>query len=106
MLVMANYPPCNLHNTDETGLYYICLPNRSYIFTDETRNGVRGLKSMKIRIVYFCTSTTRVRARFSVIGTSQRPRCFRRNEVLSSATYFSAWSDDVVCRPVVTDCVF
>ena len=104
MLVIANYPPCNIYNMDETGLYYRCLPNRSHIFTDETRNWVRGSKSMKDKnrlTVYFCTSATRVKVRLSVIGTSQRLRCFRRNAVLSSATYFSqknAWSDDVVCR--------
>ena len=104
MLVIANYPPSNVYNMDETWLYYRCLPNRSYIFTDETRNGVRDSKSMKDKnrlSVYFCTSATEVKVRLSAIGTSQRPRCFRRNAVLSSATYFSqkkAWSDDVVCR--------
>ena len=40
MLVIANYPPCNVYNMDETGLYYRCLPNRSYIFTDKKRKGV------------------------------------------------------------------
>ena len=104
MLIIANYPPCNVYNMDETGLYYRCLPNRSYIFTDEARNGVRGSKSMKDKnrlTVCFCTSATGVKVRLSVIGISQRPRCFKRNAVLSSATYFSqknAWSDDVVCR--------
>ena len=50
MLVIANYPTFNVYNMDEIGLYYRCLPNRSYFFTDKAPNGVQGSKLMKIRI--------------------------------------------------------
>ncbi len=47
-LANAGYKPENILNMDETGLYYRCLPDRSYILTsgDERQIG-RGTKAMK-----------------------------------------------------------
>lgn len=54
MQVIADYPPSNVYNMDEIGLYctiIACLIGVT-CFTDEAPRGVRGLKCMKGKSCY------------------------------------------------------
>ena len=97
MLVIANYPPCNVYNMEVV----LSLLAIGVTFFQTKRETECEVKDKNLLTIYFSTSATVVKVRLSIIGTSQRPRCFRRNAVLSSATCFSqnnACSDDVMCR--------
>jgi DDE superfamily endonuclease len=67
---------------DETGLYYRCLPGRSYILTtgDERQIG-RGTKAMKAKdhltlvLCFNATGTCKISP--LLIGTSKQTQCFR-----------------------------
>ena len=102
--IIAQYPKGQVYNQDETGLYYRCLPNRSYVFGTEETKRTRGSKSMKDKsrlTEYMCTSADGKKVPLAFIGKSKRPRCFRNNPVLKAAHYFSqknAWSDAVVFK--------
>lgn len=48
--VVAEYDPENVYNMDETGLFFKCLPNRSYVKRKDVKEA-RGTKLMKPRIV-------------------------------------------------------
>jgi hypothetical protein len=81
-LADAGYKPENVFNMDETGLYYRCLPDRSYILTsgDERQIG-RGTKAMKAKdrltlvLCFNATGTCKISP--SLVGTSKQPQCFR-----------------------------
>ena len=46
--VTAEYDPALVYNMDETGLFFKCLPNRSYVSEDEVKTA-RGTKLMKVK---------------------------------------------------------
>ena len=45
--VIAEYPPQNVFNMDETGLFYRCLPRRTYLLSHENTKEARGSKALK-----------------------------------------------------------
>jgi hypothetical protein len=111
-----------IYNVDEFGLFFRCLPRRTYLAPSETstkrkRRGARGTKKtrMKDRVtVWACTNEDGTRiVPVSVIGKTAHPRCFTAAGIkkLSSGTrpnpnreglplpYFQqrkAWADSVV----------
>jgi hypothetical protein len=45
--IVAQYPKGQVYNQDETGLYFRCLSNRSYLFGAEDTKRTRGSKSVR-----------------------------------------------------------
>ena len=95
--LVAEYDPENVYNMDETGLFFKCLPNRSYV-DEENIKEARGTKLMKAKdrvTVYVTTNATgNDLVPLSMIGKSKKPRCFR-NRTLKVRYYNQnkAWSD-------------
>ena len=58
--LLQDLPPENIFNMDETGLFYRCLPNRSFVPVEQ-RRAARGTKSMKakerVTLVLACNAT-------------------------------------------------
>ena len=79
--IIGEYEPKNIFNMDETGIFYRCLPNRTYVLEKNVhRKNVRGTKSMKDKsrlsgIV--CTSSTGDKVKLAAIGKSKQPRCWK-----------------------------
>jgi hypothetical protein len=100
--IIAEYPRSQVYNQDESGLYFRCLPNRTYLFETKEFKRARGSKVMKDKsrlTEYMCTSADGKKVPLAFIGKSKRPRCFRNNPILQGAHYFdqkNAWSDAVV----------
>jgi len=71
----------DIYNADEAGLFYKCMPRRSYVLRDEDLRQVKGSKSTtdKQRITLFlCVNATGShKLPVLVIGKSANPRCFR-----------------------------
>jgi hypothetical protein len=79
--IIAQYPRSQVYNQDETGLYFRCLPNRSYVFGTEDTKRTRGSKSMKSRLTeYMCTSADGKKVLLAFVTTQfcKQPTIFTR----------------------------
>lgn len=95
--IIKRYKLDNVYNTDETGLFFKCLPNRSYV-DNESAKDARGTKAMKAKdrvTLYVCTNATGTdKVPLSIIGKSKEPRCFRNHpKKLDYYSQAKAWSD-------------
>ena len=94
---IATYNLDNVYNMDETGLFFKCLPNCSYVEQKDSKLS-RGTKQMKAKdrvTLYVCVNATGTdKMPLSIIGKSAKPRCFKN--IPLKMMYFSqakAWSD-------------
>ena len=76
------YTRNNTFNMDESGLFYRCMPNRTYIVgCGDVRQLGKGTKAMKakdrVTAVFFSNSTGTCKVPPLIIGTSKQPHCFR-----------------------------
>eukprot|EP00984_Skeletonema_dohrnii_P031549 scaffold24154_cov78-Skeletonema_dohrnii-CCMP3373.AAC.1 len=97
--LIAEYDLDHVYNMDETGLFFKCLPNRSYVKKEHYKNA-RGTKLMKAKdrtTVYVCTNASGTdKVPLSIIGKAKTPRCFvRRKKKLKYYSQARAWSDTV-----------
>lgn len=95
--LIAEYDLDHVYNMDETGLFYKCLPNRSYVKKEDYKHA-RGYKLMKAKnrtTVYVCTNASGTdKVPLSIIGTAKTPRCFvGRTKKLQYFNQKKAWSD-------------
>jgi len=76
----ATYDPEHIHNMDETGLQYRCLPNRSYIAAGRRRRA-RGSKVMKakdrVTLVLARNATGSHEIPVAIIASVAVPLCFK-----------------------------
>lgn len=65
------YPPDRIYHTDETGLFYRCIPNRAYVQAGRRRQA-RGTKAMKDKdratLVLACNATGAHKILVTMIG--------------------------------------
>lgn len=75
----SSYKPENIYNIDETGLFFMQVPRRSYV---ESKDSCIGGKSAKKRLtVCLFTNMLGEKENPIIIGHSKRPRCFGRIDV-------------------------
>ncbi|XP_065650656.1 tigger transposable element-derived protein 4-like [Hydra vulgaris] len=73
--LLLNYKLENIFNADEFGLFYQCLPNKTYHLS---REKCFGGKNSKVRLTGIAAgSATGEKLPMFVIGKSKNPRCFR-----------------------------
>ncbi|GFV58354.1 tigger transposable element-derived protein 6 [Trichonephila clavipes] len=70
------YEPRNIFNTDETGLFFKCLPEKTFIIKKEK---CHGGKHSKVRLTILLTANMDGSEKITplVIGKSAKPRCFK-----------------------------
>jgi len=102
--IFQDFQPENIFNMDGTGLFYRCLPKRSFV-PAEQRRVARGTKSMKakkrVTIVLAFNATGSKKVPVAIIGKAAPPLCFRRPGCASPLPYFSqrsSWMDGVVFK--------
>ncbi len=74
--LMSRYAEKDVFNADETGLFFKCLPNKTFAYkNDECKNG----KHSKVRVtIMFCANMDgSEKIKPLVIGKSKKPRCFK-----------------------------
>jgi DDE superfamily endonuclease/Tc5 transposase DNA-binding domain len=95
--LLENYSPDDIYNADETGLYFKCLPDKTYTFRSEKCHG--GKKSKERLTVMVCTNMFGTdKVKLLVIGKSKKPRCFKnvRSLPVDYASNKTAWMTSVI----------
>ncbi|UYV77755.1 hypothetical protein LAZ67_15002168 [Cordylochernes scorpioides] len=93
ILANSGYDPANIYNSDETGLFFQLIPDRTLAHKDENCRGVKRMKQ-RITVLLCCNSTETDKRRLLIIGKSAKPRCFRNFSPHFYCTYTSnskAW---------------
>ncbi|GFT14842.1 tigger transposable element-derived protein 4 [Trichonephila clavipes] len=74
--LIKEYEPRNIFNTDETGLFFKCLPEKTFTFKKEK---CHGGKHSKERLTILLTVNMEGSEKITplVIGKSAKPRCFK-----------------------------
>ena len=73
--LLKEFKPEQIFNTDETGLFYRCLPDKTHVFKNEKCTG--GKLSKERLTVLVTASMTGEKLPPLVIGKSANPRCFK-----------------------------
>lgn len=74
--LLLDYAPEDVYNADEFGLFYKLMPDKSFVFKNETCHG--GKMSKERLTVLACTNSTGThKLKLVVIGKSRSPRCFK-----------------------------
>ncbi|XP_043469542.1 tigger transposable element-derived protein 4-like [Leptopilina heterotoma] len=74
--LLTEYDPEDIYNADETGLFFKCLPNKTFAFQGEKCHGGKQSKE-RITILQCANMTGTNKLPLLVIGKSKRPRCFK-----------------------------
>ncbi|GFS85783.1 tigger transposable element-derived protein 6 [Trichonephila clavipes] len=74
--LIKEYEPRNIFNTDETGLFFKCLPEKTFTFKKEKcHGGKNGKERLTILLAVNMDSSEKITP--LVIGKSAKPRCFK-----------------------------
>lgn len=75
--VLNRYSAFNIYNVDESGLFYQCLPNKT--FTLQGEKSSRGMKESKQRLTMLIGANMSGEDKLDplIIGKAANPRCFR-----------------------------
>ncbi|GFW91938.1 tigger transposable element-derived protein 4 [Trichonephila clavipes] len=74
--LIKEYEPRNISNTDETGLFFKCLPEKTFTFKKEKCHGGKHSKERLI-ILLAVNMDSSEKITPLVIGKSAKPRCFK-----------------------------
>jgi len=101
---LEDYPVDRIYTMDETGLFYRCIPNRSYVQAGQRRQA-RETKAMKakdcVTLVLDCSATRSHKIPVAMIGKAKQPLCFKPPRCDCPLPYFSkksAWMDGVALK--------
>lgn len=74
--LIADYEPSNIFNVDETGLFFKCLPNKTFTFKGERCSGGKNSKE-RLTILVGANMDGSEKLPLLMIGKSAKPRCFK-----------------------------
>jgi len=101
---LEDYDPEKIHNMDETGLYFRCIPSRAYVLSGSRRRA-HGSTAMKekdrVTLVLAVNATGSHKIPVAVIGRAAVPVCLKPPRAPCSLPYFSqdpAWMYGDVCE--------
>ena len=79
--ILSKYSPDDIYNADETGLFYQCLPNKTYTLKGEKAS--HGLKESKQRFTVLVATNMSGSDKVAplIIGKSAKPRCFSGKKI-------------------------
>ena len=78
--ILSTYQPNDIYNADETGLFWLLLPDNSLGFTGGSHHGAKQSKS-RITVLVGANMTGTDKLPLLVIGKSKNPRAFRNMTV-------------------------
>lgn len=74
--LIKDYNAKDIFNTDETGLFYKCLPDRTLCFKSKKCNGGKHSKE-RITLIFAVNMDGSDKLKPLLIGKSAKPRCFK-----------------------------
>ncbi|GBO04384.1 Tigger transposable element-derived protein 4 [Araneus ventricosus] len=74
--IIRNYDEKDIFNADETGLFHKLIPNQTFKFKGEKCVGGK-LSKVRITILVCANMNGSEKQKLTVIGKSQKPRCFK-----------------------------
>ena len=83
---IKTYDADRIYNVDETGIFFIMIPNYTYILPNEDVKTARGRKKAKERVsLIVCSNATGSHnLQCSMIGKQKAPACIKGNDGLCS----------------------
>ena len=97
---VAQYPPENVYNMDETGLFYRMIPKYTVLCAHEAKDA-RGTKPKKDRVTLIvCTNSTGThKIPLLMVGKAKQPAAFKSQHLpLAYISQGKAWCDSTVFR--------
>ena len=76
----------DVFNADETGLFYLCLPDKTLSFKGQQCSGGKQSKE-RITVRVACSSNGSEKLPLFVIGKSIKPRCFKNVKNITYRVY-------------------
>lgn len=98
---MSSYEVRNIFNTDETGLFYKVLPNRTLSFKNESCNS--GKKSKKKLTFVLCVNLIGEFQKSLIIRKSKKPRCFKNIDIKRLNVHWEAYKKAKMTRNIMTE---
>ena len=74
--MIENYHARDIFNTDETGLFFKCLPDKTLTFKDEKCHGGKHSKE-RLTVLLAVNMDGSEKLKPLVIGKAMKPRCFK-----------------------------
>ncbi|XP_008189539.1 tigger transposable element-derived protein 4-like [Acyrthosiphon pisum] len=74
--LLKNYEPRNMFNTDETALFFKCLPDKTFTFKEEKCHGRKHSKD-RLTILLAVNMNGSEKLTLLLIGKAAKPRCFK-----------------------------
>lgn len=74
--IIEDYEPRNIFNTDETGLFFKCMPDKTFTFKDEKCHGGKHSKE-RITVLLAVNMNGSEKLKPLIIGKAAKPRCFK-----------------------------
>ena len=99
--IIVGYEPEDIYNADETGLFFKCLPDKTFnIRGNKCFNGEKSKE--RLTLLFCCNSTGTHKMVPLVIGKSAKPRCLARVNMSNLGVYYrnntKAWMTEVIFR--------
>nr|CAI5857987.1 unnamed protein product [Callosobruchus analis] len=78
-VILKDYLPKDVYNADETGLFYLAMPNKTFALKEDR---CVGKKTPKQRLtILFCANMEGDKENPLIIGKSKNPRCFEGSHI-------------------------
>lgn len=74
--LLSEYEARDVFNADEAGLFFNLQPNKSLCFRGEACQGGQNSKQ-RVTVLFCCNADGSEKLKLTVIGRSQKPRCFK-----------------------------
>ena len=74
--LLSQFSPDDVYNGDETGLFYKCLPDKTFLMKGETCNGGKQSKE-RLTVLVAVNMSGKEKLPLLVIGKYLKPRCFK-----------------------------
>lgn len=96
--ITKDFDTAKVFNTDETGRFFIALPNKS--LAEKSEECVGGKMSKERNSSMFCSSFMYENLKSFMIGKSEKPWCIRNVKIASMPMHFKwnrkAWKNSVL----------
>ena len=99
--LIKDYAPEDRYNADETGLFYKCLPSKTFnISGQKCFNGEKSKERLTVLFAVNELGTHKLTP--LVIGKSAKPRCFKGVNMSNLGVYYrnnkKAWMTEIIFR--------
>lgn len=92
--LLHDYSPDDVFNADEAGLFYKCLPDKTFTFKGQSCHGGK-LSKDRVTVLVSANMSGTEKLPLLLIGKSKSPRCF--NGIRTLPVYYQNYNKTHVC---------